>query len=62
MNTTPMLRGQPIRNDAAARTCNEENRAVAFWQSRMTKAGHRAEPIQPTDVRALAIKVRKGWK
>lgn len=61
MNTTPMLRGQPIRNDAAERTCSEENRAVAFWQSRMTKDGHRAEPIQLTYVRALAIQVRKGW-
>lgn len=61
MNTTPMLQGKPIRNNGSARTCNEENRSIAFWQSRMTSAGNRAEPIQPTDVRALAIQVRKGW-
>jgi hypothetical protein len=34
------------------------NDAMAFWQSRMTTAGHRADPPDLVDLEALARDVR----
>lgn len=59
MNTIPMLRGQQVRNDGCGRQA-VINTERAFWQSRMTTAGKRAEPIELADLRELARKVRGG--
>ena len=58
MNTIPMLRGQQVRNNGCGRQAliNVER---AFWQSRMTKNGQRAEPIEVVDLRELARKLRR---
>lgn len=60
MITCPMLHGRPIRNDGCGRTANENNK-IAFWQSRMTTTGQRAEPIALTDIPELARQVRRGY-
>ena len=39
-----------------------ENDARAFWQSRMTRDGHRAEPVDLTDIPQLARDVRAAYR
>lgn len=60
MNTFPMFKGKQVRNDGCGRIGNE-NRERYFWQSRMTRAGDRAEPIEVVNIAELATSIRKGW-
>lgn len=53
------LFGQQVQRQTCGRTACE-NDAVAFWQSRMTAAGARAEPMRLTNLRELAIAVRRA--
>lgn len=39
-----------------------KNDERAFWQSRMTRSGKRAEPFEPTDIPQLARAVRRAFK
>lgn len=56
----PTLHGQQVQPRSCGRTA-EETRAQVFWQSRMTTAGHRADPPQLGDLRELARQIRRGW-
>lgn len=56
-----MLKGNQVRNDGCGRM-GELNRARYFWQSRMTRAGDRAEPIEVVNIAELATSIRKGWQ
>jgi hypothetical protein len=60
------IRGNTVNNkQSAPRNLGEglrahsNNRERSFWQSRMTRTGHRAEPIELADIHALARKVRR---
>lgn len=58
-----MKRPQLCGIEVQARSCGRtacENDAIAFWQSRMTVSGVRADPIRLTDLRELAIAVRRA--
>lgn len=62
MNTTPLLNwhGRVVRIDNHG--CGRiglQNDAMAFWQSRMTTAGNRAELPQLADIPAIAQEVRR---
>lgn len=49
--------------EVQAQTCGRmacENDAIAFWQSRMTTDGRRAEPLQLTDIPQLAKDIRRA--
>lgn len=59
MHTTPILQGRPVNRTTCGRLANQ-NRERSFWQSRMTVAGGRAEPVDLVDLRALARDVRRG--
>lgn len=39
-----------------------KNDERAFWQSRMTRTGQRAEPPELTDIPQLARDIRAGFK
>lgn len=58
MNHATLFGQQVQRQDCGRTAC--ENDAVAFWQSRMTTAGARAEPMRLTDLRQLARDVRRA--
>ena len=55
-----MFKGKQVRNDGCGRIGNE-NRERYFWQSRMTRAGDRTEPIEVVNIAELATSIRKGW-
>lgn len=59
MNTRPMLYGKEIANTCGRAACQTGERA--FWQSRMTTAGRRAEPVELVDLEQLARDVRRGF-
>ena len=66
MNTSPMLHGRQLHTSGyTVTTCcgrqAEVNRALSFWQSRMTRPGQRAEPLELVDLCALAHEVRVTW-
>jgi hypothetical protein len=46
------------RNLGEGLRAHSNNRERSFWQSRMTRTGQRAEPIELTDIHALARAVR----
>lgn len=56
----PKLMGVEIQRQSCGRTA-VENDARAFWQSRVTKPGQRAEPIQLADLRGLALAIRSAY-
>lgn len=61
VNTTARLNRQGRNVELTNYGCGHigmENHAIAFWQSRMTRNGEVAEPLQLTDIRALAKAVR----
>jgi hypothetical protein len=55
-----MLYGRELTNPGCGRLAMQ-TRERAFWQSRMTVAGGRAEPPELTDLEALARAIRAGW-
>lgn len=55
----PTLNGNQVRNDGCGRQALI-NDARAFWQSRMTTAGHRAPPPELVDLQQLARDVRRA--
>lgn len=57
MNTTPKKYGREVWNPGCGYKMIE-NDWMAFWQSRMTVAGHVAEPVHLVDLRSLARDVR----
>jgi hypothetical protein len=57
VNTTPTLHGIPQWHPGCGYMMLH-NDAMAFWQSRMTTAGHRADPPDLVDLEALARDVR----
>lgn len=61
MNPSPRLHGRELGPGTCGRTACE-NDARAFWQSRMTTAGARAEPLQLVDLHSLARDVRRAFK
>ena len=44
------------------RSHRQDARAVAFWQSRMTTGGQRAEPPQLVDIHDLARRLRAATR
>lgn len=58
MNDQPMLYGRPVVNTGCGRLAMQ-TRERAFWQSRMTVAGGRAEPPELTDLEALARAIKQ---
>lgn len=54
------FRGEQVQRQTCGRTACE-NDAIAFWQSRMTTPGARAEPIQLADLRELARSIRRAY-
>lgn len=63
MNTTPRINANGVRAEITNPGCGRvamDNVARAFWQSRMTLAGQRAEPIALVDLRQLAREIRKA--
>lgn len=56
----PQLRGIEVQARSCGRTACE-NDAIAFWQSRMTVAGGRADPIALADLRDLACRIRRAY-
>lgn len=60
MNPAPCLYGVEIPRNTGDGFAACENHAMAFWQSRMTRAGERAEPIQLTDLTQLAKDIRRA--
>lgn len=57
----PTIRGQQVQPN----TCGllaMDNHATAFWQSRETVAGHRANPPRLIDIPALAQAVRATFQ
>lgn len=59
MNDTPMLYRRELTNPGCGLLAMQ-TRERAFWQSRMTVAGGRAEPPELTDLEALARAIRLG--
>lgn len=53
----PRLRGVEVQAQSCGRKACE-NDAMAFWQSRMTTDGQRADPVQLTDLTQLAKDIR----
>lgn len=61
MNPAPHLHHVEIQNTSCGRQALR-NREVAFWQSRMTVDGQRAEPPNLVDLAALARKLRSTYR
>lgn len=58
MNSAPMLYGRELTNPGCGRLAMQ-TRERAFWQSRMTVTGGRAEPPELTDLEALARAIKQ---